>query len=85
MSDKNTLFWLETAESIARNKYDGQYTLIKLPEGYRFCFGILDHRYDLAQMASGETMVDAIMLGVIHETRAIKRILVNFEPEDHLD
>jgi|GEM_PF-6920665 len=74
MLHKNTLFWLETAESIARQRYGGHYTLLQFPEEYRFCFGILDHRYDIEKMSAGATLVDAIMLGVIHETNAVNRI-----------
>lgn len=80
MSDKNTLFWLETAESIAKRQYGGQYTLMCFQGGYRFCFGIVDHRYDIDKMAAGATMVDAIMLGVINETRAVNRVL--YDPQE---
>jgi hypothetical protein len=56
--------------------------LIRFPDGYRFCFGVVDHRYDIEKMSAGATMIDAVMLGVINETRAVNRVFNWRGPEE---
>lgn len=67
---ENKMFWLKAAEDIAKERFDGHYTLMRFTTNWRFCFGTISDRADIDRMISGATMVDAVMLGVITENNA---------------
>lgn len=68
--DESTMHWLNIADQIAKERYDGHYTLLRFTTNWRFCFGTITGRADIERMTSGATMIDAVMLGIISENNA---------------
>lgn len=60
--------WLNVAEQIAKERYDGHFTLMRFTTNWRFCFGTVElDRSGIQKMESGKTLVDAVMKAVISE------------------
>lgn len=57
---------IAVADYIAKEKYDGHFTILCFTTGCRFCFGTLDKiNYNTTNlMAFGKTIEDAIKLGI---------------------
>lgn len=57
---------IAVADYIAKEKYDGHFTILCFTTGCRFCFGTLDKiNYNTTNlMAFGRTIEDAIKLGI---------------------
>ena len=68
MSDKNKLIYgdalnlniLSEMVEIANKKYDGHFTLMKFTGNWGACYGTVNSREDVANMAKGSTMNEAI-------------------------
>lgn len=51
---------IEELINMANKDYDGHFTLMKFTTNWRCCFGTIDDRDEVCQMAKGKTMDEAI-------------------------
>ena len=80
MEDMDLVHALTVADYIAKEKYDGHYTLLCFTTGCKFCFGTLEKiNYNTTSlMASGKTIEEAILNAISKKIDADK-ILDNEE------
>jgi hypothetical protein len=55
---------LKMCEEIAKEKYDGHFTLMKFTTNWRFCFGQPFNYDEIQMMAGGKTIIEAIQRGI---------------------
>lgn len=55
---------LKMCEEIAKEKYDGHFTLMRFTTNWRFCFGQPYDYNEIQAMAGGKTMIEAIQRGI---------------------
>lgn len=76
MEDMDLVHAFAVADYIAKEKYDGHYTLLCFTSGCKFCFGTLEKiNYNTTSlMASGKTIEQAISNAIIKKIDADKII-----------
>lgn len=76
MEDMDLVHAFAVADYIAKEKYDGHYTLLCFTTGCKFCFGTLEKiNYNTTNlMASGKTIEQAISNAIIKKIDADKII-----------
>lgn len=55
---------LKQAREIAKERYDGHFTLMRFTTNWRFCFGQPFNYDEIQMMAGGKTMIEAIQRGI---------------------
>lgn len=75
---------LKQAEEIAKEKYDGHFTLMRFTTNWRFCFGQPYDYNEIQAMAGGKTMIEAIQRGIKQNCNAhsFYENIENFREDD---
>lgn len=62
--DSKAIDLLNECERIAKEKYDGHFTLMRFTTNWKFCFGQPFNYDEIQMMATGKTMEEAIQKGI---------------------
>lgn len=68
--DSKAIGLLNKCERIAKEKYDGHFTLMRFTTDWKFCFGQPFNYDEIQMMATGNTMEEAIQKGIKEDTNA---------------